>query len=168
TNKKRTRTTTYIKAPRKSSGSEDRLRSPQKKKNRPGEQTQAQSDHATAKEGAAKEADQVLFGLKEAAAQAGLDVSAEVVVEEIPLENIDESADESADGSGVKELSRLKGVIYRRTKALAKLGEIEQSSRRGASSKDDTDVLLDEIDDYVENDDVVVDDEDDEDQAQPP
>ncbi|EJK56796.1 hypothetical protein THAOC_23244, partial [Thalassiosira oceanica] len=67
-----------------------------------------------------------------------------------------------------KELSRLKGVIYRRTKALAKLGEIEQSSRRGASSKDDTDVLLDEIDDYVENDDVVVDDEDDEDQAQPP
>mmetsp|Transcript_25197 Transcript_25197/g.59957 ORF Transcript_25197/g.59957 Transcript_25197/m.59957 type:complete len:527 (+) Transcript_25197:876-2456(+) len=66
-----------------------------------------------------------------------------------------------------KELSRLKGVIYRRTKALAKLGEIEQSSRRGASSKDDTDVLLDEIDDYVENDEVV-DGEDDEDQAQPP
>ena len=61
TSKKRTRTTTYIKAPKKSRGSEDRLRSPQKKKKRPDEPTQAQSDHATAKEGAVKEADQALL-----------------------------------------------------------------------------------------------------------
>ena len=62
-----------------------------------------------------KEADQALLGLKEAAALTGLDVSAEIVVKEIPLENVD--VDESADGSGVN-YSKQFPILMKVAKAL--------------------------------------------------
>ena len=65
--------------------------------------------------------------------------------------------DASADG---KELKRLKGIAYRATTALKRLGVIETSSAT-TSNNNSIDELLKEIEEYIENSNKLIDEDED-------